>query len=211
MREAAGFGLNEFAALVERDAGGISRIERGQRWSGKAPSGDDVAIFAHVLGVTTDYLLGRTDDPHGADRRPHFLRSPLTALLRRMGAEAVDDLVFEMRASATSGRDTAKSDRVKPRKRHYVIEVEGDCMVPEIESGDLVHFDPALDPQHGDWVVATTDGENAIVKTLVVRGGVMQQLLPLNGEPLTIDENVRILGVVVSFERPGPRGRRKSR
>jgi transcriptional regulator with XRE-family HTH domain len=127
LREAAGFGLNEFAALVERDAGGISRIERGQRWSGKAPSGDDVAIFAHVLGVTTDYLLGRTDDPHGADRRPHFLRSPLTALLRRMGAEAVDDprrilvslgiRAFAQEKSCTADRETKDGGNHEVRRR----------------------------------------------------------------------------------------------
>jgi len=57
----------------------------------------------------------------------------------------------------------------------------------------------------------TIDGNNAVVKKSVVKGGVSQQLLPLNGEPLTIDENVRILVVVISYERPGPRGRRKGR
>lgn len=209
LREAAGYGLNEFAALAEKDPGGISRIERGERWAGKAPPSDDVVVFANVLGVTTDYLLGSTNDPQGSDQRPVFLRTPLTALLRRMGAETVRDYEFDMTASAGSGRKEPISDRVKPRKPHYVIAVAGDCMVPEIQDGDVIHFDPDIDPQHGDWVVATTNGDNAIVKKLVVKGGISQQLLPLNGEPLTIDENVRILGVVISYERPGPRGRRK--
>lgn len=210
LREAANFGLNEFAALVEKDPGGISRIERGERWAGKAPPGDDVAAFARALGVSTDYLLGRTDEPQGEDRRPAFLRSPLAALLKRLGAEqSGEEYEFDMTASAGTGGKQPKSNRIKVRKPHYLIEVEGDCMVPEIESGDTVRFDPTLDPENGDWVVATVDGERAIVKKLVVEGGIAQRLLPLNGEPLVIDENVRIVGVVISYERPGPRGRRK--
>lgn len=207
VREEAGIGLNEFADLVGKDAGGISRIERGERWVGKTPPGEDVGKFADALGVTPDYLYGYTNNPQGRDERPIFLRLSLHALLRRLGAERVRDLELDMKLSA--GKGTPKSDRVRPRKPHYVVEVEGDCMVPEILNGDTVHFDPDLAPENGDWVVATIDGDRAIVKQLVVRGGVMQQLLPLNGEPLTIDENVRIVGVVISYERPGPRGRRK--
>lgn len=209
-REAAGFGLNEFAELVGRDPGGISRIERGERWAGKAPPGDDVSAFASALGVTTDYLLGRSAEPLGVDRRPAFIRAPVLSLLKRLGAEKVRDYEFDMKASAGTGRPAPKGDRVRPRKPHYVIAVAGDCMVPDIHDGDTVHFDPDLDPEHGDWVVATVDGEGAIVKKLVVKDGISQQLLPLNGEPLVIDENVRILGVVISYERPGPRGRRNA-
>jgi len=141
--------------------------------------------------------------------RPDFLREPLPSLLARLGAEQARGLLFDMRASADPARRVPQSDRVRPRKPHYVIEVEGECMVPELHPGDLVHFDPDLQPEHGDWVVATLDGGSATVKRLVVTGGVMQQLLPLNGEPLVIDENVRIVGVVLSYERPGPRGRRR--
>lgn len=208
LREEAEIGLNVFGEMVGKDPGGISRIERGERWAGKAPPSDDVKLFADALGVTSDYLLGYTEDRHGKDERPVFLRLSLPALLKRLKAEKVKDIEFDMTVSAGSKR-SPKSDRIRPRKPHYVVDVEGDCMVPEILNGDTVHFDPELSPEHGDWVVATVDGDNAIVKKLVVKDGIMQRLMPLNGEPLVIDENVRIVGVVISYERPGPRGRRK--
>jgi transcriptional regulator with XRE-family HTH domain len=179
------------------------------------PRGDTLKAMERVLGVSQNYLLGLPEEAPAsayqvAESRPWFITEVLTRLLVRLGAEKVRDYEFDMKASAGTGRPAPKSDRVRPRKPHYVIAVAGDCMVPDIQDGDTIHFDPDLDPENGDWVVATVDGEGAIVKKLVVKDGISQQLLPLNGEPLVIDENVRILGVVISYERPGPRGRRNA-
>ena len=97
---------------------------------------------------------------------------------------ADEEVRLDQRVAAGRSLGDGTGNRLKPRKRLYVVEVEGDCMVPAIESGDLVKFDPTLDPEDGDWVVATIEGERAIIKELRIEGGVMQRLLPLNGEPI---------------------------
>lgn len=206
-----GVSNGELARRIGKSAAYISLIVNGKRLVDKLPNYDDMRAMARALKVDIDELAGDVGGEGVAESRPSFLAEPLARLIGRLGAEKVRDYEFtDMTASAGTGRAAPKSDRVKPRKPHYVIAVAGDCMVPDIQDGDLIHFDPDLDPQSGDWVVATTNGDNAIVKKLVVRDGISQQLLPLNGEPLTIDENVRILGVVISYERPGPRGRRNA-
>jgi len=145
--------------------------------------------------------------PNTTIQERSFLRQPLPRLLKALGAVPAEDEEIELDQMVSAGKGKPSSDRRK-KSRLYLVEVEGDCMVPAIDNGDRVKFDPALAPEDGDWVVATIDGERAIVKGLEVHGAV-QRLLPLNGEPLVIDENVRIVGVVLYHEKPGPRGRRR--
>ncbi len=211
-REDRGLQVYEFSEAIGQAGSYWSSWMNRHRLRESFPRGDIMARMVDTLGVTNDYLLGRTPGAHeSAPSRPAWMVKPRDVLLADLGAEKVSDLLFDMRAAADPDRRVPKSDRVRPRKPHYVIEVEGECMVPELHHGDIVHFDPDLQPENGDWVVATLDGGSATVKKLVVRGGVMQQLLPLNGEPLVIDENVRIVGVVLTYERPGPRGNRGRR
>jgi transcriptional regulator with XRE-family HTH domain len=211
LRERRGISQAELARLVGWTSGYVSLIEANLRLVDALPRHDYMLKLARELGVSVEELAGEREAAPPPAARPDFLLAPLPVLLKRLGAEKARDLLFDMRASADPARRVPKSDRIRPRKPHYVIEVEGECMVPELHPGDVVHFDPDLQPEHGDWVVATLDGGSATVKRLVVTGGVMQQLLPLNGEPLVIDENVRIVGVVLTYERPGPRGKRGRR
>lgn len=207
--KARNLSANEFARRVGKSSAYISLVANGERLADGNLKSRDAALWAAVLGVTEADLLGE-------DRRtprPEFLTLPLGAVLRAVGAVrlASDEVRLWQPVSADSERGVGeRAGQERPRRRRYVVEVVGDCMVPEIKSGDLVKFDPDLAPEDGDWVVATIEGERAIVKSLEIRGAV-QRLLPLNGDPLVIDETVRIVGVVVSREEPAPRFRKRGR
>jgi len=51
----------ELAKLTKLQPSAISHFETGSR----KPSFDNLRRLSDALEVTTDYLLGRTDDPHG--------------------------------------------------------------------------------------------------------------------------------------------------
>lgn len=205
-RENCGLGVYEFSEKIDQSSSYWSSWMSRHRDRESFPRGDIVAAMANVLEVPMSFLLG-VDEAPTKGTPPTFLRQPLPRLLKALGAIPAEDEEIELDQVVSAGEGKPASDRRK-KPRLYLVEVSGDCMVPEIDNGDRVKFDPALSPEDGDWVVATIDGERAIVKGLEVQGAV-QRLLPLNGEPLVIDENVRIVGVVLYHEKPGPRGRRR--
>lgn len=66
-RQRAGLSMNKLAHRinVETDKGynetNVRRWEHGVGW----PHASTVPVIATILGVTTDYLYGLTDNPHG--------------------------------------------------------------------------------------------------------------------------------------------------
>lgn len=217
LRLARGLSVNKFAREVGRDPGSISRIENGKRLVDSTPPAHEIQKWAEVLGVLEMVLVRGDGTAHILETKrsdpPAFITQPLPELLSKLGAIPVGDTETRMVQAVSAGKGRSVYENFGeylPDEDLFLVEVVGDCMVPEIHSGDRVKFDPNLEPENGDWVVATIDGENAIVKSYELKGAV-QRLLPLNGEPLIIDENIRIVGVVLWKESPGPRGRRKVR
>lgn len=77
-REAMGLGRNIFAMEVNMLSRGtdhearynesnVYKWEAGKGW----PRAQNLGTIAAVLGVTIDYLYGRTDDPQGFDAAPY--------------------------------------------------------------------------------------------------------------------------------------------
>lgn len=64
-RTKAGHTQESLAELMETNGRQIWRWENGEN----EPSGQIVARLAQELNVTTDYLLGLTDDPTPSDKR----------------------------------------------------------------------------------------------------------------------------------------------
>jgi transcriptional regulator with XRE-family HTH domain len=60
LRIARDWSRNKLAALAEISQGNLSDIENGKV---RSPSGTIIGKLADTLGTSTDYLLGRTDDP----------------------------------------------------------------------------------------------------------------------------------------------------
>lgn len=60
-RELRGFNQDQLAERSDLQGSAISHFETG----GRKPSFDNLKRLADALGVSTDYLLGRTKDPEG--------------------------------------------------------------------------------------------------------------------------------------------------
>lgn len=205
----------DVADVVGKSRPWVTQLESETRWKGKLPPYDDLRLIARALKLPIGVIAG--DQPPAVPLRPAWLDAAVDVLLATIGAAPLDrnEIALDQVVSATSrGKATGvheESGRYRPKQSPlYVVKVEGDCMVPEVESGDSVRFDPELVPEDGDWVVATIDGERAVIKEYRIERGV-QRLLPLNGEPLVIDENVRIVGVVLEVGKPSPRTRTRQR
>jgi len=85
----------------------------------------------------------------------------------------------------------------------YALRIKGDSMIEAgIMDRDLVIIRPQASAKHGDIVVARIGDDEATVKRLVRRPGVLQ-LSPANPKyrPIPIDENVKIMGKVIRVVR----------
>ena len=86
--------------------------------------------------------------------------------------------------------------------KQQAFTVRGDSMAPEFVEGDVVYFDQARDPRHGQFVAARI-GAAVVVRQYIKRPG-GDHLAPLNEQhqatPLS-GENVHVLGVVVEASR----------
>lgn len=205
--------MKELASIAHRDESWVSNLERGK--IGLQPSYDVIVAWARMLGVTADQLvLGGPDDAPPPEE-------PIAQVLNRIGAWLHDERAAIRHDQAGSGgRGTyieegeggplvGRSRRMQSRQL-YVIRLEGDCLVPEARTGDLVVFDPERPAEPDDLVVAV-DGEQVFVKYLKVDQAV-QYLMPLIGESIPFTPGMRIVGVVHHFERRprrAPRLRRK--
>jgi len=59
---------------------------------GSMPSADRLALIADGLGVTTDYLLGRTDDPTASKQGPITTEPEILAFLSRIDKLSESDI-----------------------------------------------------------------------------------------------------------------------
>ena len=66
-RERLGMSLDKLAHQVEIERNTLWYIEVGRT---KHPRADQIAALAQALQVSADYLLGLTDDPTPAKKRP---------------------------------------------------------------------------------------------------------------------------------------------
>lgn len=85
----------------------------------------------------------------------------------------------------------------------YALRIKGDSMVEAgILDGDLVVIRPQSSAKHGDIVVARINEDDATVKRLTRRPGVLE-LTPANPKyrPIPIDENTKIIGKVIRVVR----------
>lgn len=88
-------------------------------------------------------------------------------------------------------------DTTTPINRHtYALRVLGDSMEPDFPSGMLIVVEPELSPESHDFVIAKI-GDSTTFKQLI-KDGPDWYLKPLNSRyPVrTIDDSVRIIGVI---------------
>jgi len=209
LREEAHIGLNEFAERVGKDPGGISRIERGERWAGKAPPADDVARFADALRVSVDVLLGRTTGEQLTEGRARYLTEPIGALLDRLGVQKMADPMGRLEEfGASLGDDDRrtrlpqdieytlpKRQRGKKGTQYRAIVAYGQCMGAAVSDGAVVLFEDHGHAEPGELVVAVLGDEQIMVKRLIEEEG-QRYLVSEQGHRYHVNGDVRLVGPV---------------
>lgn len=75
LRDSAGYSQEEFANLLDISKQQVYRWENGK----SEPSGEALTRIAQVFSITSDYLLGLTDEPNA-----HYAVEDLTPMERRL-------------------------------------------------------------------------------------------------------------------------------
>ena len=213
MRELRGMSARSLSIKIGKGEAYIQALESGLR-NKKVPSVQTVDAIAEALTTTTRYLVYGKEETAEVTQRARLSKAEL---LRRIGAYPVIDTTIALEQVVSAGKgheadipqglETIRDIEALPLptgRQQYVVRVTGDCMVPDIMPGWTVRFDPDQEAHDGDLVVAAQDGERALVKWLDKRA-TLQYLLPLNGEPILIDEGIEIVGVVTEVMQPPPR------
>lgn len=195
---------NEFARRVGKSSAYISLVDRSERLSDGNLKARDAQIWADVLGVTVPELLGT--DPN-TPMRPRRLTE--ADLFERFGIKPYEQPIAVEGVTASAGPgigvpqgiDEATPRRVRGSKYLWEVPILGDCMADEIVSGDVVLYNPRLNPELGGIMVALRDEEELIIKRLKLAGD-KQVLRPNHGKDVPVDERIRFLGRGVSVQRP---------
>lgn len=186
--------MNDFATRLNElmNEKGIRQVDiatktginkgRISRWmsGSNIPSGENLAKLAKALGVSSDYLLGKSSF------------ETTVPVIGRVAAgipmTAQEDIV-------------GKVPVFEKQEGYFALKIKGDSMSPRIMDGDIVLVRPQSYADDGDLVIAEIDGE-ATCKVLK-RNAYGVTLIPFNGaySPIVYSlaeaEGLHILGKVV--------------
>lgn len=191
----------------------IQQLITGMR-NKKVPSLQIMRAIADELGTSVEFLVYGESQQEAKDEKKPRRRYTREEIYRNIGAWPVvnDAIELVLQASAGEGKGALIPQGLEgvetvpniTGSQLYAMRVTGNCMVPEVRPGEIVHFDPDRIPEDGDLVVATQYGEKALVKWYEEQG-TMQYLVPLDGEAILIDESIEVIGVIKKIERTPPR------
>lgn len=195
------------------------QIVRWEKYSSQLPREAQRTRLGELLGISPPEWLHTAGEALEAQQAAKSEAEMRASLLDRIGAYPYYDAVVALDMDVSAGRKGGRIPQglegveTLPRigdQQHYALRVTGDCMEPEVKPGDIVIFDPEAEIEDGNMVVAAQDGEIALVKWYN-RVSTMQYLIPLNGDPIVIDEHIELVGVVKDIKRkpkPMPRNKR---
>ena len=139
-RQMRGLGQGQLAAKMGRryDRSIISKVERGQI----NMLLDGLIQAAQALEVSTDYLVGLTDDPRPTDERLSDLEPPNSVLIESdWGVAGISSDVYPVEENGLAfSWSWLNENRIQP-ERSRVYQVNGHLMHPTIYSGDVVLVD----------------------------------------------------------------------
>lgn len=212
LRKARGISQQKLATHLNVARSTVAMWETGA----SAPDYEALDKIADFFDVTTDYILGRTDDPHVIQESVDFLetvsaRVRLTTtkigiripVLGRIPAgipiEAVEDIL---------DYEEIPDDWGRGGKEYFALKIKGDSMYPKYLEDDVVIFLRADDCDSGAECAVIINGEDATFKKVIKQtNGVMLQPLNSGYEPMYFTfaevENlpVRVLGIAKEIRR----------
>ena len=146
-RRAKGMTQAEVAAIIGVTQNGLSNWETGRNRV------DLVTLqrLADIYNVTTDYLLGKDDQPNATVLRvPVYRKVPAGIPL-----EAIEDIV---------DWEELPQSMAKGGKEYFALRVSGDSMWPEYLDGDVVIVRRSATCTSGDVCVVYVNGFDATLK-----------------------------------------------
>lgn len=147
-RTARGWSQTDLAVAAGVEKSTVSRIESGKRPN---PRGSTLVKLATALDLKSTDLTGET--------------SSMPSSIVYQGVTQVPVIRYLHASASPSWRDTGERIAIPETlagmaKTLLAGVVTGDCMAPEVESGDWVIWDSAKrNPQDGDMVVVSHDGD----------------------------------------------------
>lgn len=167
------------------------------------PDPATLGTLANYFQVSVDWLLGRTEDPHGVSLPPNawpakaFRPVPILGVIR-----AGEPIYAEQNIE---GYEMLPEEDLK-NGEYFFLRVVGDSMKDaRIEDGDLVFVRRQDWVENGDIAVVMVNGEDATVKQVFFDGDALA-LVPANPLYKTIilrgrqKEETRIIGKVLWFK-----------
>lgn len=194
LRRSKKINMKELGKIIGVSEGAVSLYENGKR----KPDYETLTALADYFGVSTDYLLERTDTPHTAPENDGGKR--LIPVLGRVQAgvpiEAVEEVLdWEELDGAFSKEDD-----------YFGLRIRGDSMEPRICEGDVVIVRCQNYAESGDIVIALINGNDATIKKIKYRSdGILLIPFNTNYEPMFYSKKeverlpVLIIGRVVEL------------
>jgi len=196
--------------LTKRQKEIFDYIEAAIQDNGYAPTLEEIGQRFNLRSLATVHKHVSNLEAKGLIRRKWNHSRAIEVVNRRRKARAVElPLLGRVAAGrpieALEGDDTIEVPESLVRRRNtYVLKVAGDSMVDDgILDGDLIVVEERPEPNNGDMVVASIDGE-ATVKRFYREGRGTVRLEPANPryKPIIVrDRDLQIRGVVVAVLR----------
>lgn len=151
LREEKGLTQKDLAEKLSLTPKAISFYELGSR----EPSGDALIHMAHILGTTTDYLLGNSTTKEADQKVGRGVRIPvLGRVVAGIPIEAVEEILDYEEITpelAASGE-------------FFALKIRGHSMEPRMMEGDVVIVRRQDDVESGDVAIVLVNGNEATVK-----------------------------------------------
>ncbi len=191
-----GLTMKQVAKAVQVSEGTVSRWESGEIENMRRSK---IALYAKVLQVSPDIIIGQTDSVQDAPAPSRGVKIPV---LGRVAAgipiEAIENIIDTEEITAEMAR----------RGEYFGLKVKGTSMQPVICDGDIVIVRKQEDADSDEIVIATVNGDDATCKRLMKYDGGLS-LISYNPEfaPMTFTDKqleeipVRIIGRVVEERR----------
>lgn len=161
-----------------------------------SPNPDMLNNIASFFNVTTDYLLGRTDEKKERPREKGVRIPVLGCVQAGIPIEAIEDIIDYEEIPESMAKNG----------EYFALQVRGDSMEPKFSEGDVVIVRKQESADDGDIAVVLVNGNEATVKKIKRRmDGIM--LIPNNPsyDPMFYSNKeieelpVKIIGKVVEL------------
>lgn len=151
LREEKGLTQKDLAEKLSLTPKAISFYELGSR----EPSGDALIRMAHILGTTTDYLLGNSTTKEADQKVGRGVRIPvLGRVVAGIPIEAVEEILDYEEITP----------ELAATGEFFALKIRGHSMEPRMMEGDVVIVRRQDDVESGDVAIVLVNGNEATVK-----------------------------------------------